>query len=298
MLVPIDYYIYFNVVDMDHHTLFELYNVENGRKDVMNVNDFTITSLDKITGYSLTGDYLFTIDELSEATIANAEEKTDITGRGGRKLGSLKRNKTVTINGTNGLISGGLLEMQTGSDFTSVAAASVKWADYLTVSADGATTTYKATGTAGAEIDAIYIQNADGTVGAKLVQDTAVAEGKFTYNPSTKKISFKAGDYADGTEIVAYYYRKVAANVLENESDVYSRKCALFVDVTCEDKCNNVYHGQFYIPKADFSGNFDVAMGDNQTVHSFEAESLAGACGAGGKLWTYTIFGVDAEDAA
>ena len=37
-------------------------------------------------------------------------------------------------------------------------------------------------------------------------------------------------------------------------------------------------------------------MGDNQSV-TFEAESLAGAC-ALQKLWNYTIFGVDTEDAA
>lgn len=41
-------------------------------------------------------------------------------------------------------------------------------------------------------------------------------------------------------------------------------------------------------------------MGDNQTVHAFEAESLAGAgCGyhnQSGQLFTYTVFGANAED--
>lgn len=73
---------------------------------------------------------------------------------------------------------------------------------------------------------------------------------------------------------------------------------APYIDALGEDKCANVYHIQFYIPKADFSGEFSFEMGDNQTVHSFEAEALAGACGAAGSLWTYTIFGANAEDAA
>ncbi len=42
---------------------------------------------------------------------------------------------------------------------------------------------------------------------------------------------------------------------------------------------------------------FSFEMGENQTVHAFEAESLAGACGTDGALWTYTIFGANAEDA-
>ena len=38
-------------------------------------------------------------------------------------------------------------------------------------------------------------------------------------------------------------------------------------------------------------------MGDNQTVHAFEAEALAGGCGGTNALWTYTIFGANAADA-
>lgn len=59
-----------------------------------------------------------------------------------------------------------------------------------------------------------------------------------------------------------------------------------------------MYHIQFFVPKADFSGEFSIEMGDNQTVHAFEAEALAGACGAGGNLWTYTVYGANTEDAA
>lgn len=100
-----------------------------------------------------------------------------------------------------------------------------------------------------------------------------------------------------GTEVVVYYKRRIKADVLNNESDVYSEKCTLYVDALGEDKCGNVYRIQFFIPKADFSGEFSLEMGENQTAHAFEAESLAGACGAGGSLWTYTVFGVNTADA-
>ena len=84
----------------------------------MNIKDITITSLETITAFNVvTGNYRFTLDELQNATIANTQESTEITGKGGRKLSSLKRNKAVTISGTNGLVSGGLLEVQTGGKF-------------------------------------------------------------------------------------------------------------------------------------------------------------------------------------
>lgn len=263
----------------------------------MNINDITITSLETITAFDIvTGNYKFTLDELQNATVAQSQESTEITGKAGRKLATLKRNKAVTISGTNGLVSGGLLEMQTGGTFENKAT-EVLWTDYLTVTGGAAATAYKAVGTTGAEIEALYVKNADGTLGTALEQSDAAAAGKFTYTPGTKALAFHT-DVADGTEIVVYYKRKIQADVLENESDSYSGKCALFIDALAEDKCANVYRIQFYIPKADFSGEFSFEMGDNQTVHAFEAEALAGACGAGGALWTYTIFGANAADVA
>lgn len=261
----------------------------------MNINDITITSLETINAFDIaTGAYKFTLDELQNASISQTEEKSEITGKHGRKLANLKRNKAVTISGTNGMVSGGLLEMQTGSAFQNKAT-EVLWTDYLTVSNKKAATTYKAVGTAGAEIEALYTKDANGAIDEELTQDSAVSAGKFTYDPTSKALAFD--DVADGTEIVVYYKRKITADVLDNDSETYSGKCALYIDALGEDKCANVYRIQFYIPKADFNGEFSLEMGENQTVHSFDAEALAGACGAGGSLWTYTVFGANAADA-
>ena len=264
----------------------------------MNISDITITSLETINAFDIvTGAFKFTLDELQNATIAQTQEKTDITGKQGRKLNSLKKNKAVTISGTNGLVSGGLLELQVGGEFENKKT-TVKWTDYLTVTGNAATTSYKAVGTTGNEIESVYVKNSDGTLGEALTQGAAAEKGVFTYDPETKGLAFNDGDIADNTEIVVFYMRQIQADVLENLSDNYSGKCALYVDAFAEDKCANVYRIQFYIPKADFNGEFSFEMGDNQTVHAFEAESLAGACGTSGSLWTYTIFGANAEDIA
>jgi hypothetical protein len=266
----------------------------------MNVSDITVTSLETIDAFDIvTGAYLFTLDELQNATIAQSQEKTDITGKQGRKLSSLKRNKAVTISGNNGIVSGGLLELQTGSKFENKVT-EVMWNDYLIVAEDKAVTTYKAVGTTGNEVEAVYIKNTDGTLGKTLTQDAAAGSDTFTYDPATKTLTFNAGDIADGTEVVVYYKRQIQASVLNNMSDTYSGKCALYINALAEDKCANIYRIQFYIPKADFNGEFSIEMGDNQTVHAFEAESLAGAgCGyhnQSGQLFTYTVFGANAED--
>lgn len=264
---------------------------------MFNINDITVTSLETITAFDIvTGSFKWVLDELQNATIANSQETTDITGKQGRLLNTLKRNKAVTVSGNNGLISGGLMESQVGNSF-SKQVTSIMYPDYLTVSGNKATTSYKAVGTAGNEIESVYLRNEDGTLGSVMTQADAAGTGVFAYDPATQVITFAEGEVADGTEIAVYYFRRVEANVLENLSDQYSEKVALYIDAFAEDKCANVYRVQFYIPKADFSGNFDIQMGDNQSVHAFEARSLAGACGTSGALWTFTIFGEDTPDA-
>ena len=244
-----------------------------------------------------TGAYRFTLDELQNAKIAHSQEKQDITGKGGRKLNSLKKNKAVTISGTNGLISGGLLEVQVGTAFESKLS-TVKVPDYVVVTNDKATTTYKAVGANGNEIDSVYVKNDNDTLGDRLIQDATASAGKFAYDPATKEITFNSGDYPDGTEIACFYLRQIEADVLVNMSDIYSEKLELYIDAFAEDKCaSTIYRVQFYIPRADFNGEFEIDLGGDQAVHAFEAESLAGACGKAGQLWTFTVFGEDAPDA-
>lgn len=265
----------------------------------MNVNtaDITLTSLETITAFDIvTGDFLFTLDELQSATISQTQDKNDITGKQGRKLNSIKRNKAVTISGDNGLISAGLMGMQSGSTFENKDT-EVMWCEYLTVASNEATLTYKAIGATGSEIENLFVKNPDGTLGQKLTQaaDTTT-ENTFTYTAADKKLAFKESELEDGTEIAVWYTRKIKGAVMSNYSDQYSQKCTLYMDAIGEDTCGNQYHVQFYIPKADFEGNWELQAGDNQTVHSFEAEALAGACGSAGKFFDFTIFGVNEED--
>ena len=52
----------------------------------MNIQDITITSLETITAFDITtGNFMFVLDELQNATISQTQEKTDITGKQGRK---------------------------------------------------------------------------------------------------------------------------------------------------------------------------------------------------------------------
>lgn len=261
----------------------------------MNYQDLVITSIETVNVYHLNGDYWFTLDELQSASIANAEESTDITGRSGRRLGTMKRNKNLTISGNSGLVSGGLLEAQTGGTFEKKAA-TVMWTDYLTVGTGNEVATDFAP--VGGKIDQVLVKNASGVADTELTLKTgegAVAEGEYVYTSEGHKLTFHTS-VAVGTEIVVRYHRTATnASVLEVDSDHFSQKGRVYVDALGEDKCGNVFRVQISAKKVDISGNFTLDFGDNQTVHAFEAQTVAGACDGNGYLWTYTVF-TDAND--
>lgn len=307
-LVPIRHYSSLMLMGKegaDSRTLFYLYGYGDINKEDYNmtVNDLAITSLETIDVFKASnGDYLFTLDELQNANISQSQESTDITGRAGRKLSTLKRNKTFTLSASNGLISTGLLAAQTGGELTS-GAAYVNWSEELVVESDFTKTTYLAvspSGDANTEIKHLYIKNSDGTLGEEYEQAASTGTKKFTYTSTAgatqKTITFAANELEDDTVVYVIYERMVTADQLVVDDDISDVKVEIYVNAIAEDKCANQYRLQIHIPKADMSAEFSIDMGDNQAVHSFEAEALAGKCGVGGNFWEWTVFGVNAED--
>ena len=266
-----------------------------------NVKDLAITELvDMVLFDPTTGDFWFALEELQSWQLNQTENTSDVTGRNGRLITRLKRNKAVTVSGTHGLVSGGLYEAQTGSKFTS-GNTKVMWTDYLTISSNAATTKYVAVGTAGAEIVNLYIKDENGiTLGTELTQASALGDDatKFTYNPTTKALTFKSGAYADGTEIVVMYERQIAAVVLEDGAHTMSGKAVAYVNALAEDTCHNVYRVQYYFPSLNFSGEFTNDLGGDQVTHNFSATAESDSClGNGeGAYFTYTVFGANAAD--
>lgn len=260
----------------------------------MNIDKFTITSYDQLTGFDRTNGSLdMILDELNDFTLAQEEEKTDIAGRGGRTIGSLKKNKKVTGSGTNGMLSGGALAVMTGSDIED-GEYTIRYTDTILVNANKGNTTETAVGTVGNEIGTIYIRdtnNAYVSGGKKLTQTSATpATGEFSYDPATKEITFFAGDVVDGTEVIAFYDAKVTGKKITNDSDKYSKTLQVFIDVTCEDGCDNLFHGQFIIDRADFSGTFDIQGSSGPAVQNFEFTSLPDLCTGKNNLWDFVLF--------
>lgn len=260
----------------------------------MNIDKFTITSYDQFTGFDrTTGSLEMIMDELSDFKLSQEEDKTEITGKSGRTISSLKKNKKVTGSGTNGMLSGGALATMLGTDIED-GTYQIKYTDAITVNGNKGTTAEVAIGTVGNEIETIYVRdknNAYISGGKKLTQTSGVpATGEFSYDPETKEITFFDGDIADGTEVIAFYMAEVEGKKISNDADKYSKVLQAFIDVTCQDACDNIFHGQFIIDRADFSGTFDLEGGSDPATQSFEFTSLPNLCTGKSDLWDFIIF--------
>lgn len=263
---------------------------------IVTIDGWTLTQVDVIAG--LKNNYaVFELDEIQNFTLNNTEETKEITGKGGTVLNTQKTNKAVSGSGTNGLLSGGLMSVQTGSEETTKDIIVKYFEEKVEVSQAGTFTLSKTpVGTEGAELPYLIVEKSDGTK-KKFEQATSASENK--YSVSGKVITFNEGDVVVGDKITAYYDAKITDNKavqIVNTGDKFSGEVELVVTGLAKNNCGVEAEFQLIIYRADFVGNWDLEVGDNQTVHKFDFTSLKNACSKSKAFWAFTIF--DKEDVA
>lgn len=257
---------------------------------LVTIDGYTLTQIDTIAG--LRDNYaVFELDEIQNFALNNTEETKNITGKGGTILNTQKTNKAVSGSGTNGLLSGGLMSVQTGSDETTKNIIVKYFEDSIEVTQANTFTLSKTpVGTEGAEVPYIVVEKADGKK-VKLEQATSESTGKYTV--SGKTVTFNSGDVEMGDKITAYYDVSIAddkAVQIVNTGDKFSGEVELVVTGLAKNNCGIEAEFQLIVYRADFVGNWNLEIGDNQTVHSFEFTSLKNACSKSKAFWAFTIF--------
>lgn len=257
------------------------------------INGFTITSLDAVRTFNRTnGVCQFELDELQDTTISNSEDSSNITGKGGRVLKTIKKNKAVTVKGTSAYLSGGLMKAQTGGTITTGANINVKHVFDFTAPDSGTTVALDKTpvGVSGSEVGYIYVITDNNDLGTRYEQATVAAATKFSVSGTTLSLPVSSGTgvIPAGTKCRCFFMIAVDGTKVTNPSDKYSDTLATYIDCTGTDICDNTFFCQIYIPRGEFTGNFELALGGDQTVEAFELQSVLDKCsGAAGNLWEF-----------
>ena len=258
----------------------------------MNVDGFYVTSVDMASFFDNANNLVAMLDEIQDATISNTQENNDITGKNGAVIGTLKRNKAVSVTINNGLIVAGAIAMETGSP-VETGKYIIRATEILTVQSNAVTLEGTPVGAEGAEIVTLRKKGLGGMLEGNYEQDaTASATGKFSYADGT--ITFFEGDFEDGDQVVVFYDMQVENAVkVSNDANTYSKTLKCYLEVTVQTRCDEVLHGQFIFPRADFTGNFDLSVGGTDSVLAYEFRSLKNLCSVGsdaGKFWDFIVW--------
>lgn len=251
---------------------------------------FTIKLFDTVTGQAYVQ-----LEDMKESKFTVGQTTVYVSGGiGNPNIIGFDHSKTAKITGSNALITDGLLATQLGSDVQSLTnSTDITYTDIMTVvSADTATTTFTATGTAGAEIGFVFIQNADGSLGQKFTQAGTVGAGLFTYTSGTKQIAFNTGEVPIGTKLVAFYKPTASsAKKIASYTDVFSKSVRMVADCLLRDAISKQdYQGQIIFETGKVQGAFEwaVSADGNPSVQSFEIDALKP--GGSNELWSMIIY--------
>lgn len=118
----------------------------------------------------------------------------------------------------------------------------------------------------------------------------------FSLSPETRKITLPTDIAKDGEiKIAAFYDYEAEGSKIVNKSDVFGKTLKVYVDCIGTDVCDKEYKCQFVFPRGQFSGEFAINMGGDQTVQDFKVTTLVDVCqGADSELFEFIVY-KDAE---
>lgn len=268
---------------------------------MLDFDKYVINGIDSIIAFDLrTNECLFILDELQDATLEGDAEVVWQTGRQGRRLSAMKRNKTCTISANNGFIVGGLLAQQVGdfdptTDIENPTIAIPAFETPIVETAGEVKTEFTAIGTPGNEIGWIYARNRDGSQGRKFAQGASASATEFAYDPATRIITLPTGAFDIGDAVIVMYEYKTKGVKYTNRSDNYAQDVRLVCDIVVQDVCDGtLQHSKLVLPRVSVSDTFSFTFGSDPAVQAFSAEAIATICG-GDREFFYWVF-PQAED--
>lgn len=248
----------------------------------IDTSKFAVQQIFVVDAFDLDDGSLITrFEDLKNSTLSN--NGTVVYAQGGvgnPKIIGFSHSKESQLSIESAVITEGAIGIQTGSGVKSLTdTQDIPFDEVVVVGADGATTTYTATGATGKEIGFAYVLNSGGTVLKKLEQgESADTAGKFTYATATKKLIFNATDAPAGSKVLVIYKPKISsAKQITNSTETFAKNVRLNCKTLFRDTCSGKdYVGVLviYKAKAGEEWSLELAADGDPAVHSITFEAL------------------------
>lgn len=235
---------------------------------MLNLTNFVIDRVLRGTMFSSDdGSILWSVTQLSDPTLSIGVDNIDVLDNVGARIAQLDRSKSATLTATNAIFDMDLAAAQFGTtkliadvgaelQLPAMEVAEIKTGD----------TTYELAhipvGTAGAEIQFIYMLNNDSSLATRYELGAVASATEFTIDAATKTITLPTG-LADKTRLlIPYEYDSQNAVGVVSTANDYPVAGRFVMDVIGSDVCNQSvkYHAWVVFPNAKLSAAVDISF--------------------------------------
>lgn len=204
------------------------------------LGNFSIDEIIQGAAESFGGDLLYTLDQLSSASIEITSDSTEITDKKGNVVRTIYKSKKGTFNATNAFLHPQIMNAASGSDIETASASHKIVMPKIQIIAAGASVTLDA-GIDDTTLQVIGIFGG-GANSEPLVKATGTtpAAGEYAYDGTTKKITLPAGGEDLPINYLVKYDREVSDGIkLVNTADKFPATVQLTLYCSYVDPCDD-----------------------------------------------------------
>lgn len=238
------------------------------------------------------GELLYTLTQLSEATIETTAESTDAVDNTGVLVKRFWRAKSGTFTATNAMLNLSVMGAASGSD-AQVASSSAKIQMPKILIVNKTTNPITLTGVVEGTVRVNAIEN-NGTMGKKYTQGTTASDTEFGI-ASVNQLTLPTD--AEATRFVVKYERQVESGVkISNQANKYPKTVKLTLKCLGIEPCSPDVLRAIYIviPSFQVSSETSISLGAEATI-DYSGDMQVDYCSANKELY-YICMADEEED--
>lgn len=232
-----------------------------------NLGSFSVKEIIAGVAQDFNDNLLYTLDQLTSASIEVSSDPTDITDKNGNIIRSIYQAKTATFTATSALLSPVLMQSQSGSPMELATSAAKIQMPKITIIAAGATIDVADAKDGTIKVMGLYGNGANGKV---LSQGTtAVVDTTFAYDSAAHTVTVPGSATDAPQKYLVKYERDVESGAkISNYVDKFPDTVSLTLYAAVMDPCSDKYRAAYIVipsfqPSPATTISLDV---ENQTV--------------------------------
>lgn len=251
------------------------------------LGNFSIDEIIQATAESFDGDILYSLDQLSSASIEISSESTDITDKNGNIVRTIYKSKTGTFTATNAFLNPQIMAAGTGSAIENATSGKTITMPKIEVIPAGSTVALdSAIDPDTLQVIGIYGAGANSDALTKAAGTTA-APGEYAFDTETHEITLPAGGVDQPLNYLVKYDREVESGIkITNTADKFPATCKLTLYCSYVDPCDDQLKACYVVlPSFQASPETTVSLSSDEQTMDFNGSIQVDYCATSPALY-------------